>query len=129
MHMGIRFEEAVEILTRAKRSVVRAELRLDRPAQLEGAFLELTACIERGRRGGVTQQREGLVVQHGPIVQWRSIDTGQGSKQSIRSLVMGDEIVHSPLQDTPHVTLPAERRRLRKREDLARVNSSAPWVG
>src|SRR5450631_2118949 len=129
MHVGIRFEEAMRILIRAKRSIVRAELRLDRAAQLEGALLELAACIERCGGGRVTQQCERLIVQEGPIVQRRSIDTGQGSKQSIRSPVVGDEIVRSSLQDAPHVALPAEPRRLCKRVDLTRVNSSAPRMG
>src|SRR6202162_5857423 len=126
MQMGIRFEEAMKILARTKRAVVRAELRLDRPAQLQGAFLEFATCIERGGRGRVTKQRERLVVQHRPMVQRRSIDTGQGSKQSIRSPVMGDEIVRSSLQDAPYVALPAEPQCLRKGVDLTRVNSSAP---
>src|SRR4029077_5185819 len=115
-----------EILVRAKRPIVRAELRLDRPAQLEGAFLEFAACIERGGRGRVTEQRERLVVQQGPIVQRRSIDTGQRSKQSIRSAVMGDEIIRSSLQDAAHVALPAKPRCLRKGVDLTRVNAGAP---
>src|SRR5882757_1654899 len=80
MHVRIRFEESSRSLARVKCAVAGSKTRLDRPTQVERAFLELVTCVERGGCGGISQQCECLIIEQRPIVQGRSIDRGQGSK-------------------------------------------------
>src|ERR1019366_4475180 len=101
------------------------KLRFDRPMQFEGAVLEVAPRIERGCRRSVPQQRKRLIIEERPIVQWRAIDAGQGSKQAVASTIIGREIIGSAQQNTAYVPFPAQAGRLRKCVDLSRLNSSA----
>ena len=83
VHVRVGFKESRPRFVGVKCPIGGAELPLDRAAQFEGTALEFAARIERDGRGGLAQQDEGLVVEHGPIVEGRSIDAGQGPKQAI----------------------------------------------
>src|ERR1019366_5943829 len=125
MHVRVGFEQSYRRLAGVKRPVARPKLRFDCLTQFEGALLEIAPRIERACRGGIPQQCKRLIVEERPIVQWRSIDAGQGPKQAVASTIIRREIIGSAEHDTAYVARPAQAGRLRECVDLSRVNSGA----